>query len=221
MADFFNHLLFGIYPYIALSVLAIGSIIRFDREPYGWRSGSSQLLRRKQLMVGSVLFHLGVIVIFFGHLGGLLTPIFLFDAFGIPHSAKQILAIVVGGVAGTLAFAGATLLLHRRLFDARIRATSSFSDIMILALLWIQLVLGMSTIPLSMGHLDGGEMIKFMTWAQGIFTFQSGASSYVADTLAVPVHAAGAYAVRPGSLSLAVWLSDRPFTQNGDAQWMM
>ena len=99
MANFLNHLLFGIYPYIALSVLAIGSIIRFDREPYGWRSGSSQLLRRKQLMLGSVLFHLGVIVIFFGHLGGLLTPIFLFDALGIPHSAKQILAIVVGGVA--------------------------------------------------------------------------------------------------------------------------
>ncbi len=181
MATFLNHLLFGIYPYIALAVLALGSIIRFDREPYGWRSGSSQLLRRKQLMWGSVLFHLGVLVIFFGHLGGLLTPIALFDALGIPHGAKQVLAIVVGGIAGALALAGATLLLHRRLFDPRIRKTSSASDILILALLWLQLVLGMSTIPLSMQHLDGGEMVKFMTWAQGIFTFQAGASSYVAE----------------------------------------
>lgn len=181
MPAFLNHLLFGIYPYIALAVLALGSIIRFDREPYGWRSGSSQLLRRKQLMWGSVLFHLGVLVIFFGHLGGLLTPIALFDALGIPHGAKQVLAIVVGGIAGALALAGATLLLHRRLFDPRIRTTSSASDILILALLWLQLVLGMSTIPLSMQHLDGGEMVKFMNWAQGIFTFQAGASSYVAE----------------------------------------
>jgi nitrate reductase gamma subunit len=120
-------------------------------------------------------------VIFFGHLGGLLTPIALFDALGIPHSSKQILAIVAGGLAGILAFAGATLLLHRRLFDPRIRNTSSFSDIMILVLLWLQLVLGLGTIPVSMNHLDGHEMVKFMTWAQGIFTFQGDASSYVAD----------------------------------------
>ena len=181
MAEFLNHMLFGIYPYIALAVLALGSVVRYDREPYSWRSGSSQLLRRKQLMWGSVLFHAGVLVIFFGHLGGFLTPIALFDALGIPHSSKQILAIVAGGLAGILSFAGATLLLHRRLFDPRIRNTSSFSDIMILVLLWLQLVLGLGTIPVSMDHLDGHEMVKFMTWAQGIFTFQGDASSYVAD----------------------------------------
>jgi len=181
MASFINHLLFGIYPYVALVVLAVGSVIRFDREPYGWRSGSSQLLRRKQLIAGSVLFHAGVLVIFVGHVGGLLTPIALFDALGVPHGAKQILAIIAGGVAGALALTGATLLLHRRLFDPRVRKTSSFSDIMILVLLWMQLILGLSTIPISMNHLDGGEMVKFMTWAQGIFTFQADASAYVAD----------------------------------------
>lgn len=181
MANFVNHMLFGIYPYIALAVLALGSVIRYDREPYSWRSGSSQLLRRRQLMWGSVLFHAGVLVIFFGHLGGLLTPIAVFDAFGIPHGSKQLMAIIIGGIAGILAFAGATLLLHRRLFDPRIRKTSSFSDILILLLLWLQLVLGLGTIPVSMNHLDGGEMVKFMTWAQRIFTFQGDASSYVAD----------------------------------------
>ena len=68
MEDFIHHLLYGIYPYIALAILAIGSIIRFDREPYTWRSGSSQLLRRKQLMWGSVLFHVGVLFLFMGHM---------------------------------------------------------------------------------------------------------------------------------------------------------
>ncbi|WP_457936314.1 respiratory nitrate reductase subunit gamma [Mesorhizobium sp. 10J20-29] len=181
MSDFLNTLLFGIYPYIALSVLILGTIIRYDREPYGWRSGSSQLLRRKQLVWGSVLFHVGVIVIFVGHLIGLLTPIALFDALGVSHGAKQILAIVAGGIAGVMAIVGGSLLVHRRLFDARVRATSSKSDTAIIILLWIQLALGLMTIPVSLQHLDGHEMVKFMTWAQGIFTFNTAASAYVAD----------------------------------------
>jgi len=181
MASFLNTLVFGIYPYIALAVLALGSIIRYDREPYTWRSGSSQLLRRRQLVMGSVLFHVGVLIVFFGHLVGLLTPIELFDLVGISHGFKQILAIVVGGVAGVFALVGATLLAHRRLFDPRIRANSSFGDNAIILLLWLQLALGLATIPLSLGHLDGGEMVRFMSWARGIFTFDFAASSYIVD----------------------------------------
>jgi nitrate reductase gamma subunit len=44
---------------------------------------------------------------------------------------------------------------------------------MVILLLWAQLALGLATIPLSLQHLDGHEMVKFMTWAQGIFTFRS------------------------------------------------
>ena len=181
MADYMNTLVFGIYPYIALTVLAVGSIIRYDREPYSWRSGSSQLLRRKQLVMGSVLFHVGVLIVFFGHLVGLLTPIEIFDALGIGHGFKQVMAIVVGGVAGVFALVGASMLAHRRLFDSRIRATSTFSDTAIIVILWLQLALGLATIPISMGHLDGGEMVRFMSWARGIFTFDFAASSYIAE----------------------------------------
>ena len=180
-AGWFDQAAFGIYPYIALAVLAIGSIVRFDREQYSWRSGSSQLLRRKQLVLGSVLFHIGVLIIFFGHLVGLLTPLVVFDTLGVTHSQKQMLAIVAGGFAGVFALFGALVLLHRRLFDSRIRKTSNPSDILILILLTLQLMLGLATIPLSMQHLDGGEMVKFMSWAQRIFTFRSGAADYVAD----------------------------------------
>ena len=185
MSGFLNSLLFGIYPYIALAVLILGSIIRYDREPYTWRSGSSQLLRRKQLIWGSVLFHLGVLFIFAGHLVGLLTPIVIFDTLGISHSAKQTLAVVAGGIAGVMAIIGATLLVHRRLFDPRVRASSSTTDTLIIILLWVQLFLGLSTIPTSLAHLDGYEMVKFMSWAQGIFTFNPDAASYVADAALV------------------------------------
>jgi len=176
-----NFIVFGVYPYIAIAVLVIGSVLRFDREQYTWRTGSSQLLRRKQLMLGSVLFHLGILAIFAGHFVGLLTPIVVWDFFGVSHGFKQMLAIVAGGVAGAACLVGGLLLLHRRVFDPRIRQTSSFGDTAILAILLVQLCLGLATIPLSLGHLDGHEMIKFMSWAQGIFTFNPQSAGFVAD----------------------------------------
>lgn len=176
-----HQFLFGTYPYIALAVLAIGSIARYERDPFTWKSSSSQLLRRKQLIIGSVLFHVGVLVIFFGHLGGLLTPIWIFDALGISHGAKQILAVVAGGVAGVMALIGGLMLVTRRLMDPRIRMNSSFWDIAILVLLLVQLVLGLSTIAISLQHLDGHEMTLLMSWAQGIFYFDPAAASYIED----------------------------------------
>ncbi|MGC9368899.1 MAG: respiratory nitrate reductase subunit gamma [Paracoccaceae bacterium] len=176
-----HNFLFGIYPYIALSVAILGSIARYERDPFTWKSSSSQLLRRKQLIVGSVLFHVGVLIIFFGHLVGLLTPIWVFDAMGISHGAKQLLAVVAGGIAGVMALVGGGMLFHRRWTDPRIRKTSSLADIGILAMLLAQLVLGVGTIFISLQHLDGHEMTKFMSWAQGIWTFDGQAASYIAD----------------------------------------
>ncbi|NMM43092.1 respiratory nitrate reductase subunit gamma [Rhodospirillaceae bacterium KN72] len=180
-----HNFLFGIYPYIALAVLAIGSIARYERDPFTWKTSSSQLLRRRQLVVGSILFHVGVLIIFFGHLVGLLTPIWIFDMLGISHGAKQTLAVVAGGVAGVMALIGGCMLFHRRWTDPRIRRTSSVADIGILALLLAQLVLGLGTIVVSVGHLDGHEMVKFMNWAQGIFTFQANAADHIADVALV------------------------------------
>lgn len=179
--DWLNQALFGYYPYLALAVLAVGSVLRFDREQYTWRTGSSQLLRRKQLVLGSILFHVGILAIFGGHLVGLLTPVVVWETLGVAHSAKQMLAIVAGGGAGVLCLIGGLLLLHRRLFDPRISANSTFGDTAILVLLMAQLLLGLSTIPISLQHRDGSEMLKFMNWAQSIFTFRAGAADLVAD----------------------------------------
>ena len=176
-----NYVLFGWYPYLCFGVFLLVSLVRFEREQYSWKSDSSQLLRRRELMWGSNLFHVGILVIFAGHFVGLLTPIWVFDWLGISHGFKQMMAIVIGGVAGVACFIGLTLLIHRRLFDARIRTNSSFGDIAILLLLYVQLLLGMSTIPLSLNHLDGGEMVKFMSWVQGIVTLNPGASAFLAD----------------------------------------
>lgn len=181
MDAWLNNALFGWYPYVALTVFLVGSLLRFDHSQYTWRTGSSQLLRRRQLSWGSNLMHVGILAIFGGHLIGLLTPVVVFDTLGISHGFKQLLAMVVGGVAGVACWIGIALLAHRRLFDARIRNNSSFADTAILLVLWVQLTIGLSTIFISANHLDGHEMLKFMTWAQGIVTLDPGAAEVVAD----------------------------------------
>lgn len=178
-------LVFQIYPYIALAVFAVGSWMRFDHDAYTWRTGSSQLLSGGwSLRLGSNLFHVGVIAILLGHFVGLLTPHWAYEWI-IDAGTKQRLAVIAGGTAGVFCFVGLSLLLHRRLFDPRIRRTSTMIDIVILALLWVQLVLGMITLPYSISHSDGGTMLALSAWAQSIVTFQAGAADMVRG-LALP-----------------------------------
>jgi nitrate reductase gamma subunit len=171
MRDAIFHILFVWYPYVCLSAFIFGSLIRFDRDPYTWKAHSSQLLRKKQLAWGSNLFHFGILFLFLGHTVGLLTPKAVYSIFLTPMQ-KQMVAIVAGGIAGTVCFVGLSLLLHRRLFDSRIRQTSTYMDLAVLIILWVQLCLGLITLPFSLGHTDGSVMIQLSNWAQGILTVQ-------------------------------------------------
>lgn len=174
-----NNFFFGTYPYIALAVLFIGSVARYERDPFTWKSSSSQLLRQKQLRIGSVLFHVGVLFIFVGHFFGLLVPHWIYEAFGITAEVKQLLAAIAGGIAGVAAIAGGLMLAHRRLVDPRIRANSSFWDTTILLMLLAQLALGLISVPYSIATAEDGEVILFMEWAQGIFLFESNVAEHL------------------------------------------
>lgn len=176
--DYLNHLLFGYYPYFCLTVFLAGSLIRFEREQYTWRASSSQLLRKRQLFWGSNLFHIGILFLFAGHFVGLLTPHEVYEQLISAHN-KQMLAIISGGIAGSACFIGLTMLLLRRLSDSRIRKTSTPMDIVVLVLLWVQLVLGLSTLPFSLEHSDGSVMLLLGEWAQRIVTFRPGAADLI------------------------------------------
>jgi nitrate reductase gamma subunit len=176
-----NHLntfLFQFYPYIALSVFVIGSWMRFDHDAYTWRAGSSQMLSGKWMRLGSNWFHVGVIAILAGHFVGLLTPHFVYEHF-ISSSQKQLLAMVVGGVFGIVCLVGMTILLLRRMFNARVRATGSGRDLLVLVLLYAQLLLGLASIFVSSGHMDGAQMVMLGEWAQHIVTFRGGAAEFM------------------------------------------
>jgi len=179
LPDTLNYILFGYYPYLCLTVFLAGSLLRFEREQYTWRAASSQILRKKQLQIGSILFHVGILFLFFGHLFGLLTPHWVYSPF-ISAESKQWVAIISGGLAGAVCFFGLTMLVHRRLFDRRIFVTSTYQDIAVLLILWVQLVIGLITLPFSIAHAEGGTtMLILSDWAQRIVTWQPGAAELI------------------------------------------
>lgn len=174
-----NQFLFGVYPYVALTIFFLGSLVRFEREQYTWKSDSSQLLYHGSLRLGNILFHIGIIGLFFGHLVGLLTPVAVWDFLGISHSTKQVFAMAAGGIMGLMCLAGLLILLYRRLTNPRIAATTRVGDKVLLVWLLVTLLLGLSTIFVSMQHLDGEEMVLLMSWAQHIVTFRAGAAGFI------------------------------------------
>ncbi|MGO4303518.1 respiratory nitrate reductase subunit gamma [Cupriavidus sp. RAF12] len=179
--DLLNQFLYGIYPYIAAALFLFGSLARFEREQYSWKTDSSQLLYRGNLRLGNILFHVGILGLFFGHLAGLLTPVAVWDALGVSHGFKQGVAMAAGGVMGTMCLAGLLILLHRRLTNPRVSAVTRTGDKVLLVWLLVTLLLGLSTIGVSAGHMDGHMMVQLMTWAQHIVTLRGDAAGYVAD----------------------------------------
>ncbi|TAL72266.1 MAG: respiratory nitrate reductase subunit gamma [Rhodanobacter sp.] len=171
-----NQFLFGIYPYLCLTVLLLGSLVRYDREPYSWKSDSSQVLRAKSLRWGSNLFHYGILVVVLGHFVGFLTPGWAIDWLLDP-AQHQLLAMAVGGPAGLIAIIGLTLLIRRRVGDARVRRNSRKWDISIVLMLWLQLLLGIATVPISAQHMDGVMFQQLSHYVQGIVYFQSGSAA--------------------------------------------
>ncbi len=179
--NYLHQFVFGIYPYIALAIFLLGSLVRFDREQYTWKSESSQVLNAGMLRLGSPLFHLGILGLFFGHAAGLLTPVWVWDALGVSHGVKQTVAMVAGGVMGTLCLVGILMLLARRFGNDRVAARTTFKDKLVLLWILLTLLLGLSSIFVSASHMDGHMMVLLMTWAQHVLTFRGDAASFIVD----------------------------------------
>lgn len=180
--EYMNQLLFGVFPYIAGTVFIFGSLLRYERGQYTWRAMSSQTLATgPAFRWASIAFHVGILLLFFGHLFGLLTPAWVYQSMGLTTAAKQAVAIWAGGIFGALCFFGLTYLMGRRLFNPRVRANSAPMDTFIIILLWFQLVTGMGSILVSIDHPEGYVMLQLAAWAQHIVTFQAGAWEFIVD----------------------------------------
>ena len=174
-----SNLLFGVYPYIALTTFFVGSLIRFDREQYTWKADSSQIFEKEQLQKGSILFHIGVIALFLGHFAGLVTPHSWFLSMGVSDMMHQIVAISAGAAFGSICMMGGVILWKRRMYHPRVRANSRFMDLFILNWILVTLGVGLLTIPVSIYHAFSGDtsaMIALADWAQATLSLNGDAS---------------------------------------------
>lgn len=137
-----SQFLWVIFPYLALALMIVGSLYRFVYGQRGWGSKSSEILEKKWLRRGSLMFHWGMLFVFGGHVMGLLIPISVYHALGVSTEFYHFNADLFGGLAGLITFAGVVILLWRRICDSRVRANSSASDFVALILLLIVIGIG-------------------------------------------------------------------------------
>lgn len=173
LSAYVDYFVLGVFPYVATGVMVVGSLLRFVLAPYSWKSASSEIWARRQLVLGSYLFHIGVLALLGGHLAGLFTPLWVFDALHVTARQHQLLEEVMGSASMLLAIVGIVILLHRRLFNPRVRATSRRMDIVVDAWLLLTLLLGAGCVTNSMLHdASGAGLVVFGRWARGIATFE-------------------------------------------------
>jgi nitrate reductase gamma subunit len=159
---------FAIYPYISLSILILGCLYRYFKNPYSWNAKSSEILEKGSLKYGSVIFHYGIILALVGHVGGLLVPQTLYNAIGFKEAYHLWLAIYSGIAFGMAALIGLLILTWRRLSQARLLATSSLSDLLTLALLLI--VIGLGTYNVTFVRYQN-VLHDIAPWFRSIFLF--------------------------------------------------
>ena len=137
-----NQFVWVIYPYLCLAIFVIGHIARYKYDQFSWTAKSSEMIEKKQLKWGSLLFHLGIIPVFFGHVVGLLIPANWLEAIGVNNHIYHIGAVYIGSVFGIITLIGMLLLTLRRLSIKNVRRLSSFSDIFVNLVLLIILIMG-------------------------------------------------------------------------------
>ena len=134
-------LLFSALPYVSVVLFLVVSIVRYRRAPFTFSSLSSQFLEAKRLFWGSVPFHIGIIVLFFGHLIGFLFPRYVTIWNGVPLRLFILEATAL--TAGLLTLIGIFGLIFRRASDARLRVNTSVADILVYIMVLWQVITGL------------------------------------------------------------------------------
>jgi nitrate reductase gamma subunit len=163
-----GYIAFGIYPYISLSILILGCVYRYVKNPYSWNSRSSEILDKASLKYASVIFHYGIILALIGHVGGLLVPQPFYNMIGFTENIHLFIATYSGILFGWAAFLGLLLLTWRRLGRERVLTNSSLTDLLTLLILLI--VVGLGTYNVTFAPYDN-VLHDIAPWLRSIFVF--------------------------------------------------
>lgn len=142
-------LLHGVLPYAAIAAFLVGHWWRYRHDQMGWGARSTQLLESRALRLGSMVFHYGAFAAIGGHVLGILVPASWTDAAGIDDDAYHVISAVGGVSAGVAVIAGFLILLWRRATNARVRPTTTWTDVAIFGLLAVTIATGMAVTVLN------------------------------------------------------------------------
>jgi nitrate reductase gamma subunit len=135
-----NTFLFVAFPYVAVIVFVVGVAYRYSQKGFTVSSLSSQFLEGKKLFWGTIPFHIGILVVFFGHLTAFLLPQATLAWNSLP--VRLIVLEVTAFTFGLSMLVGLAALMVRRFTNPRIRAVTTKTDVAIELLLLAQVVLG-------------------------------------------------------------------------------
>lgn len=200
----FNQFLWVIFPYLCLAIFIIGHIARYKFDQFSWTAKSSEFIEKKQLKWGSLLFHLGIIPVFFGHVVGLLIPAHWLESVGVNNHLYHIGAVYIGSIFGIITLIGMFLLTARRVTKQNVRRLSSASDIFVNFLLLTIVFVGCyATLVTNATVPDFDYRQTISIWFRGLFMLSPDASLMVDVPLAFKLH------VLLGFSIMACW----PFTR--------
>lgn len=167
-----NTFIYGVLPYIALTVMVGGTIIRYVYGERGWTTKSSEFLSKRDLKWGSPLFHIGLFMAMGGHFVGILVPKFVTEAAGTSEHAYHMIALA-GGIPAAILFLGGFLLLLKRRFagKSRMAVNTSSMDKWLYLVLLLTIVSGTAaTIQNIPGAFDYRETIS--PWFRSLLMMQ-------------------------------------------------
>jgi nitrate reductase gamma subunit len=144
MVSTLDYFLWAGIPYLTIAIFIVGLVLRFDRDPYGWTSKSSEILEKRLLGIGVLMFHYGFVFVFIGHLMGLIIPDWVYNQIGINDVQYHELSLYGGATAGLVSISGLIILIVRRLRNPRIRAISGIDDFYTLFLLLFVMSAGLA-----------------------------------------------------------------------------
>lgn len=202
--DLIYELIFTVFPYLCLATFVVGHSYRYVTDRYAWNAHSSQLLDKKSLFWGAVLFHIGIIFTFVGHAGGLLIPQKYYDLFGISSEMHLTIAHWVGEAVGISAFVGCLLLLWRRLSNKRVYAAGTLNDIITLGAL--TLVISTGVYNVFFGHYN--VLNSVAPWIRGIVFFSPDPELMRSVPLSFKIHVTAAWTLlgfSPFSRLVHIW----------------
>jgi nitrate reductase gamma subunit len=190
--------LWVVIPYVAITIFIVGHVWRYRRDQFGWTSRSNQLLERRLLKWGSPLFHYGALAAIGGHVLGILIPKGATNAVGIHEHAYHLISALAGTIAGGAALTGLLILAYRRARVRRVAVTTSYVDLVVYALLFFVIGLGMTDTVFHrvFGAGNGYDYRHTVAiWFRGVFALQDHAQLMASAPLAYQIHTLSAWAI--------------------------